>query len=660
MKKFIPLLLLGAISVAANAQTSPAVPVPQAYGKVDQADLEMKSCDFEKDANAEVLIDKGTSYYGADLYSITEEIHRRIKIFNDNGKNQADIRIEYYGGNRLEYITGIQAETINLVDGKVEITKLDKKLIYNKAIDKFRNEITFTMPNVKAGSVIEYKYNYNTNDNFDLPAWSFQDKIPVKYSEYSTSVPDIFYFRPQAQITIPLARNTHKEEGRSLTIGTESSPYTLNVDTRVMVNIPSLPDEPFMSSFHDNVQAIRFQFVSIRPIGGFEHVGSDTWAKVGGSLIDDDDFGGQLNRTLTNEEEIINKAKALKTDDERIAYVFNTVRDAMKWNESDRWYTIDGTKKAWDSKTGNSAEINLILYHLLKKSGLEVYPMVVSTREHGKVAPLYTSLVQFNRTVAYIPLDSTRNYILDATGKYNQYNEIPDELLNSSGLFVDKKKNQYDIVYLHKDEPARQVVLISAEIKPGGKLEGTAQISSSSYNKINAVGRYQKDGEKKYIDYLRGDDNNLKISSIKMENMHVDSLPLTQNVAFNLDLAGSDENYIYLNPNLFTSLKNNPFLSEKRVTDIDFGYLRNYSINGVYKLPAGYKTDALPKSVTIVMPDKSVSFKRLVVEQDGNIVIRYSINYNKVKYFKEDYPDFHEFFKQMHEMLNEQIILKKG
>ena len=138
--------------------------------------------------------------------------------------------------------------------------------------------------------------------------------------------------------------------------------------------------------------------------------------------------------------------------------------------------------------------------------------------------------------------------------------------------------------------------------------------------------------------------------------MEVDSLPLMQNIEFNLDLAGSDENYIYLNPNLFTPLKTNPFLSEKRMTDVDFRYLRNYTV----KLPVGYKVDALPKSVTIIMPDKSVSFKRLVAEQEGTIIVRYAINYNKIQYPKEDYSDFHEFFKKMHEMLNEQIILKKG
>ncbi|MDB5024115.1 MAG: hypothetical protein JWP78_1870 [Mucilaginibacter sp.] len=595
------------------------------------------------------------------MNSITNEVHRRIKIFNDNGKQAADIRIEYFSGNHQEYITGIQAQTINLVDGKMEITKLDKKLIYTKTIDKWRSEITFTMPNVKPGCIIEYKYNWNTNDDFDVPGWDFQGKIPVRYSEFNTSIPDIFYFRPQTHLTLPLVKRTHTADGRNLQDGTNAYPYSLENDSRGMANVPSLPDEPYMSSFRDNVQAIRFQLVSIRPIGGFVKTGSDTWAKVGGKLIDDEDFGGQLKRKLNNEETITSKAKALKTDQEKIAYIFNEVKNAMKWNGIDRWYTIDGTYRAWENKTGNSAEINLILYHLIKQSGVEAaYPMVVSTREHGKVSAYYTSTVQFNRAVVYIPVDSTRNYILDATGKYNLYNETPDELLNSSGLFIDKKKNQYDMVYLHKNLPVRQVVLITAQIKAGGKLEGNAEISSNSYNKINAIERYKTDGEKKYTDYLRDNDNNMKISSIKLENMDVDTLPLTQKIAFNLDLAGSDENYIYLNPNLFTSLKTNQFLSEKRMTDIDFGYLENYSVNGVYKIPAGYKIDALPKSVTIVMPDKSVSFKRFVGEQDGTITVRYSISYNKVEYSKDDYPDFHEFFKQMHQMLNEQIILKKS
>src|ERR1700744_6271987 len=367
MNKFFTLLLLGALSIAARAQTTPTT---QPFGKVDQSDLEMKACDFEKDANAEVLFFKGNVYYGADLESITEEVHKRIKIFNDNGKKEADIHIEYINDQRYQYITGIQAQTINLVDGKVEITKLDKKLIYTKAIDKWNSEITFTLPNVKPGCIIEYKYNFNVNSYAGLPFWFFQEHIPVRYSEFDTSIPDLFYFRPQPHIFQPYIKHTTSSEGRSYQdtyrdnegqTHTDSYPYSLENETRAVANIPSLPDEAYMSSFNDNVQGMRFQFVPMKPLGGFAKSHSDTWEKVAGILAEDEDFGAQLNRKLSNEETIINKAKTLKTDDEKIAYIFNEVKNSMKWNDLDYWFTIDGTYRAWENKTGNSTEINLIL-----------------------------------------------------------------------------------------------------------------------------------------------------------------------------------------------------------------------------------------------------------------------------------------------------------
>jgi hypothetical protein len=666
MNKLFTLLLLCVLACAGYAQTAPGV---EPFGKIDQADLDLKQCDFEKDAHAEVLFEKGSVYFGDDLSTITMEVHRRVKIFDDNGKSEADVRIKYYSDLHIEYITGLQAETISLVDGKQVVTKLDKKDIFTKILDKHWSEITFTLPNIKPGCIIEYKYKWNTTLFYNMPDWFFQNKVPTRYSEFTDGIPDVFYFRAQPHMFHQLVKNSSSTEGRSFQdIWTDdehhshvdSYPYNLVVDVRAMANIPSVPDEPFMSAFIDNAESIRFQLVSIKPLNGFTKSYSDTWAKVGNILAQDDDFGGQLNRRLANEDDIINKAKALKTDDEKIAYIFNSVKNTMKWNENDDWETHDGTSKAWDNKTGNSAEINIILYHLLEKSGIDAYPMAVSTREHGKVLPFYTSTLQFNRAVVYARVDSTTRYVLDATDKYNVYNQTPSELLNSSGLCIDKSNKAYRMIFIKNEQPVRQVVLINGDIKPDGKLEGTAQISNNSYNKIEAVQKYKKDGEKKYIDYLRDNDNNLNVSSIKLENMDVDTLPLVQTLNFKLDLAGSDENYIYLNPNLFTSLKSNPFLSETRMTDIDFAYFRNYSINGVYKIPAGYKVDALPKSVTIVMPDKGVTFKRFVAEQDGSIVVRYGINYNKVIYPKEDYPDFHEFFKKMNEMLNEQIILKKS
>jgi hypothetical protein len=658
MKKIYASLLV-VLSTIGVSQAQKFVSDAQPYGKINQADLELSSCDFEKDANAMVVFNKGELYYDNSLNIIIEH-HKRIKIFNESGKNEANVRIEYYGGNQFEYITGLQGEIFNLVNGKVEITKLDKKQIFIENIDKSRMAMVFSFPNVKPGSVIEYKYRQTINSLSDIPEWDFQEDIPIKYSELTTSIPEWFEFTTQQRNYKPYTKLNKGSDSRS--IGSSGTPLMFTEDKTqyVMTNVPAMKKEPFMTSEVDNLQCINFHLTSFRPPVGFTHSYSNSWAKVGGILADDEDFGLQLKRKLAAENAIVDKAKTLKTNDEKIAYVFNEVKNAMKWNGVDRWYTNDGTSKSWEKKVGNSAEVNLILCHLLKQSGVDAYPMVVSTREHGKVDPIYSFLYQFNRAVVYIPVDSTRNYILDATSKYNTYRETPDNLLGSHGLYIDKDKKHYDLVYLTRQTPVRHVVMLNAQIQPEGKMDGTAQIFSFSYDRASNLENYKTNGEKKYIDYLRNNNNNLNITALKMENMEVDSLPLTHNINFKQELTGSDKDYIYFNPNLFTSFNSNPFLSESRVSDVDFGHCNNYNLTGMYKLPAGYKPEALPKSLSIVMPDQSISCKRIVVEDQGTVMIRYIINYNKSLFYKDSYGDLHAFYKKMHELLNEQVVLKKS
>src|SRR5882762_8862849 len=76
MNKLFTLLFLGLSVFSAKAQTPAPLPTAQAFGKIDKADLEMKACSFEKDANAEVLFDKGEVYFDQS-YNIVTEKHKR-------------------------------------------------------------------------------------------------------------------------------------------------------------------------------------------------------------------------------------------------------------------------------------------------------------------------------------------------------------------------------------------------------------------------------------------------------------------------------------------------------------------------------------------------------------------------------------------------------
>ena len=158
-----------------------------AFGAVEKADLEMKECDFDKKAEAMILFDKGQLDYVSGS-GINLERHIRIKILSDKGKERADIHLRYLSWKNDEQIKDISAQVYNLdPSGNIQVTKVDKKQIFEKQINKRYSEKVFTFPDVKPGTVIEYKY---TRTNIGMIDWYFQNSIPVKYSQFTFDYPD--------------------------------------------------------------------------------------------------------------------------------------------------------------------------------------------------------------------------------------------------------------------------------------------------------------------------------------------------------------------------------------------------------------------------------------------------------------------------------------
>jgi len=87
----------------------------------------------------------------------------------------------------------------------------------------------------------------------------FPEKIPVRYSEFKLQS-RCFLFQANTHITDPLVTHSNSTDSRSIVDGSQAYSYNLENEVRGMANVHSLPDEPFMSSYHDNVQAIRFSW----------------------------------------------------------------------------------------------------------------------------------------------------------------------------------------------------------------------------------------------------------------------------------------------------------------------------------------------------------------------------------------------------------------
>ena len=621
VKKLLVLITLFCLFLPAVAQVQP-------FGEVDTADLKLTSCEFEKDAKAELLFD----HCIARLFDnqLTIERHVRLKIFDLSGNNElGNVSIIEPNDWHIRAMSGLRAETINLVNGKIEIIPVDKNSLYKKKVNEWASRTTIVFPGVKNGSILEYSYKETSYEVDFIPGWYFQSDLPIRYSEY-----DI--------------KNYNKRPFRHRFYSIEN-PLTNSDSVVAMANVPSLSREPFMDTYHGNLQRVMF------PIGNEKDV-SAAWESISTGYMMNDGQLLQLKEKLKNEQILISAVKNMAPR-QKLAWLFKKVRDTLSVDEGDNLY--DNISKAWTVGKCSREQINIILCRLLEQAGLDANLVIVSGDKDERINPNDPSYRNLDETLVHVKIDDDI-YVLDASDKDAKWNEMPFYLLNTYGLYLNVNKSSWAVVYLEDKNKARDAIFVDAEILPDGKMTGTAQLTSSGYNRTRALKKYKDDGERKFCDSLRQNNNYLKIASFKIDNMETDTLPLVQHIDFSYDSPEADGNYLYISPKLFSSFESNPFINADRVSNIDFGYRNNTTLNGRYKIPRGYKVDALPKSISMLMPDSSIRFRQIASEADGFVNVRWVVDYNKSYFTKDEYPSLYDFFRKMYEILNGQIVLKKN
>lgn len=631
-----------------NVDAQQMVKLP-GFGEVNKAELKMTECAFDKGAAAMVIFDEAESVFRLNLSSPTipfleQTDHRiRIKIFNERGFENANIKIRYPTSDKTVSIIRLNAQTYNLDEsGNIVITKVDKASIFDKAINSRYSEKIFAFPNVKVGSVIEYSYRL---DNASRGEWYFQKSIPVQFSRFIIDFPPELVMSVIPYCTLPLSQKRNDNNGAG------------NYSWYAMSNIPALPDEPFMSCREDYLQRLESNLVALDFPGIPRRSLVRSWPGIIKEIIEDEDFGKQMNKNLPRTTELEAMIRSVDDGYKRMCIIHKYVRNNMEWNKYDNIWALAGVKSAWKDKKGTSGEINLILINLLKDAGLKVSPLLVSTRENGIVNTGLAGYGQFNKVLAYVQIKD-KVYVLDATEKNTPSHLIPFDVMASEGLVIEKIDTYewgwtdlWDDVHKKKNE-----VVINAEIDESGTMKGEATVKSFDYEKIKQL-QLLKEGEDKFKENLKGK-LDIKIDSLVFEDADNDTLPLSQTIKFTTSTSASG-NYRYFSTNYFSGLNKNPFIAEERKTHVFFGVNQQFNITGNIFLPDGYTIEELPKNIKLITPDTSIVFKRQSTYSDGFLFVNISLELKKPYFSPNEYPELREFYKKLTELLDEKFVYQK-
>ena len=636
MKKHIFIFILFFFSSQSSVLAQFELP---SFGSFSYDELSVAECPFDREAEAVVLRDYAFSHYDDDYQLITERAIR-IKILNQRGIDRGNIRIRFYNKNKFETISKIQALSYNQDGGKV-ISEIDRKSIFTEKEDDIFSSIKFAIPNVKTGSIIEYRYISTMKHYGGLDNWAFQSDIPALKSCYLLEV------LPNSEFSYVFQKKTNYPAiVKSLDGGRIY--FEMN-------NIPGLRLEPYMDAPQDYMQKVNFQFSGYINSFGDQKKVNTTWKELSISLATEEDLGGTLRKNIPANDDLSTLVVAESTALGKIKAIYSYVKNNFTWNGYYGKYASDGLKKIIASRTGSAGEINLLFINLLRTYKIEAVPLLVAERDFGKVNLAAPFENWFNKTVAYVEADGN-NFVIDATQKYCPAEITPYPLLNTYALIINKKTDK-PVLISGSGRAFQNQVKLKGSFTKDGLLKGSCIVNSYDYAKGELIEKITKDKQKFISSTYEESYEGLKVNRFEYDYPKQDSSPLVQHVEFMSQLSETG-GFVLYNYNLFTGLRKNIFKADERFTNINFGYPVDITVEEEIELPPGSRTDELPKDKTQQTADKKISLSREIKRTGDILSIKISFKQSITLVAADSYPALKNFYKLMVDMLNEPVVIR--
>jgi len=645
-------------------------------GKVIMAELEEKQHPKDSTAVAAILFNKGEVQfeYSQDKgFIMVTKVKMRIKIYKKQGYEWANKAVQYYlEGDIKESVYFSDAVTYNLVEGKIEKTKLKSEGEFDEKINKYWGRKKIVLPNVKEGSVIEYSYIVRSPSITELKQWSFQTSIPTNHSEFITFIPEYFVYQPNQKgyvfpkVTVEKNNRTilytyrESESAGRMNGQTSTSQENLNfleTQTRYLAqNLPAMKDEAFVNNIDNYTSSVSHELSMTKFPNSILQSFSTDWESVSKKIYESESFGLELKKTEYFEDDINLVLKGLNNQEEKITAIFNFVKDHVKWNNFTGYSCDEGVKKAYKDKTGNIAEINLMLTAILRYAGFNANPVLVSTRSNG--IAFFPNRTGFNYVVAAVE-SPTGNVLLDASDKFSIPNILPLRTLNWKGRLIRKDGSSVE-VDLMPNKLSSDIVYINYSINPDGMVIGKARRQNTDYNSMITRTNIDSFKEDEYLEKLENQNNKIEISEYNRTNEKDISLPIIESYSFTgADLCETIGGKIYVNPMLFFANSKNPFTQEVREYPVDFTFpfLDKYGIT--IQIPEGFTVETLPAASKMVMEDNLGSFKYEIIQNEDKIQLSIQHQINEAIVGIEKYEMLKEYYKAMIAKESEKIVLKR-
>lgn len=608
----------------------------------NEDDLKKTNSLIEKSAPAEILYNSVRYNFMPDN-TIEKEYYSKIKVYDKkNAEEWLNIEIPLFVEDRLDKY---DVKVYNLTNGKVEKISIDKKDQLKENFTKGLKIYKLALPNIQDGAVIEYSYKIVTRNVVNL-TYFLEYSIPVVYQEYNLEYPDdrlTYHFNNTGNIITP-KYHVSSNENR---LGALYNIFRFGYE-----NMKPVQKEKFVKDIDRYRGKVKPELKQYKG-KYFIYTDAKDWNEVAVQLDRNEEFGGFLKDNVSNilPEQLKNGYNSVEKADK----IFSFVKENYKWDRKDAILTTQSLKQLLKTKSGNSAEINLLLIMLLRHAGIEANPLLISTVDNGILNIGSPGLSNLNFVLASVKING-QTYFYDATSFSSRVNILPERDWNDFGILMEKSKGtsfSYSNTNISKKQ---QEIKASLDID-NSIVKGTFKQNDNGMYAIESYDGFDVNKDKYNQSFATKYNTDIK----KVESKLLQDGDFESQMEFSgnnlMDIVG---NKIVINPLLFLNNQNESFnQTDTRKYQIDFISAFEKEKKIELEIPENYKVSSLPKDKKIATDDKEISYEYKIETVGNKLVVTSKVNIGSQNYPKEYYPFFKQIWKAISDSENQVITLVK-
>jgi Domain of Unknown Function with PDB structure (DUF3857) len=585
-----------------------------------------------------------------------EDVYFRIKILTEEGRKYGDIEIPFY--KEMSNVVNIHARTIEPDGTIVEFTGK----AFDKSIAKARGfkylAKTFTLPDVRVGSILEYYYTTDLSERFYFDShWILSHELYTRSAKFS--------LRPYTSNYVPInVRWTWNRLPAGTTPPTESPNHIISLEAK---DIPAFQTEDYMPPANEMKTRVDFiysdDFVERDP--------EKYWKKLGKKL--NDQLESFVGKHKAMEEAVAGIVSANDTPQVKLQKIYarvqqirNTSYEAEKTEQEqkrEKEKVAENVEDIWKKQYGNGMQLTWLFLALSRAAGFQASGMWVPDRQNYFFSPQTMDGKRLDANVVVVKLDG-KDTFFDPGAAFVPYGMLPWVETGVKGLKLDKDGGSWLETSL--PAPNESVIHRKAELKltETGDLEGKVIVTytglESSQRKIEE--RFADETARKA--FLENEVKEAIPVACEVElTNHPDwknsSTSLLAEFTVKIDGWASGAGHRAILPvGLFAAEEKHLFDHADRVHPIYFQYPFERSDDVTIDLPLGWQISTIPQPQKV--DAKAIVYTLETKNDKGTLRLSRELDVDVLVLPQQNYANLRKVFQIVRTGDEQQVILQPG